>query len=160
LTIKRIIDRCAARVSQVPDVGQVHTRLRWAVLFDDVFERFFDEPTQSYRAWQFTRTSFQYLSEANLPGVHSGKEHQILLRGILGSRDETATEETFQALVDEVAAKLLPLDGERRVNLGDGLYLTSAPDCPIIDVRQFSESVYCHYAEIRFTAEESLGGCG
>lgn len=137
---------CAAVKSvleSVPGVGAVYDYLRWTT--DPVAYQSLFASGGEVRFWTISRASVQDVRRYT---EQVDEVHTVVLRGYLALDDASASEKSFQDLVDSVRAAL-----REDYTLG-GVACNSGPEMhTTIEHRQFGE-VLCHYCEISFPVRE------
>lgn len=130
----------------ITDIGQVHTYLRHLTnqkKFLDLFQVTISGQKQ-IRGWTITRNGIPRNERIYGAGGWHELQHLFVIRGFLGLEDGTATEQTFQALVDTVVEKL-----DNAITLNNTV--REAGPATVIEIghREFGE-VLCHYTEIHY----------
>jgi hypothetical protein len=142
-----------AILSGVTNIGKVYDYERWASdwsTFIGFFKTTISDVDQ-IRGWEIGRRS--YAEKKVVIGVGSSSHegtHVFIIRGYLGVNDASATEKTFNALIEAVAAAFRTnktLNGTAK----DHDYIQAE----VIDARMFG-GVLCHYSELSLTVYERI----
>lgn len=132
----------------VADIGQVHDFVRWAKDFPDFFTLFkVTSPISQIRAWDISRTRTTEVAESSRTNVQT---HTFRIRGFLSLVDSTATEKTFQKLVEDVATAF------RNKPTLDGVALNVSPLQRDSVTHVMIGDVLCHIAELSLSVEEEV----
>lgn len=103
-TYRALGDWLTAQLATIPQIGLVHPYERRAVE-PDLASGVFGDP-QALRAWTLTRES---IGNERAPGLETRGQERLVLRGYLSVDDLQASELVFQALLEDVAARLRPV---------------------------------------------------
>lgn len=132
----------------IPDIGRVHDYDRWEIDWDEFLTLFKATVggTDQIRGW----TVHVQSDGSSYPGTNNvGQfEHLFLLRGYLGLQDSSATEKTFDDLVEAVQQAFMG-----NYTLNGSAMNTDPPQIVLKEVRQLSD-VLVHYAEIQLRVKE------
>jgi len=137
-------------MESVPGVGAVYDYLRWTA-DPATYEALFVSGGH-VRFWTISRAS---VDDARRYTEQVDEVHTVVLRGYLGLDDASASEKTFQDLVDSVRAAL-----RENYTLGGAAWNSGPEMHTAVEHRQFGD-VLCHYCEITFPVRERkdrLGG--
>jgi hypothetical protein len=130
-------------LAAVTDIGKVYDYERWAAdwaTFINLFKTTISG-TPQIRGWEIGRRA---VKEDNMPV----RSHIYVIRGYMGINDAAATEKTFNALIEAIAAKFR--DGQPLSGAALGHDFIQAE---LIDARMFG-AVLCHYCELSLTVYE------
>ncbi len=163
---KEIGDAIAAEVSAVTNVGRLHKYQRWAPDLGRYIEHFkWDAPDgkDQIRGWLLTRESAReelgsFASSAPggfVPAGINRRVHTFLLFGLMSLQDKTASETTFQDLIEDVCDRFRTNSALTLGGAVASLERITPPQVDRIDLRVFG-SVLCHTAEIRIQAIERI----
>lgn len=149
-----IRDEIVTILKTVTGIGRVNEFARHTTFLDEVFSRYIKNGKLNY--WEVTRTQadqrIRAVQNANGNEPLFFDTHQVMISGFLSLNDDLKTENTFQALVDNVVAKF------RVTNLLNGkVILPRFAQVPTIGHRKLT-SILVHFAEITFEAIEPVGG--
>lgn len=140
-----------AAVEGVTDIGVVHDYRRFWTRDDD-FQRLYATTIggkRQIRGWDITRMAVPTNERQGAGGLHI-ITHQFMIRGYLSVEDASATEKTFQALVDAVVQAL-----DEDVTLSGSARGLNPAVATTIDMGAIGK-VLCHYAEIEFSVAETV----
>lgn len=146
-----LLAQIKSAVEGVTGIGVVRDYLRWwsdKKDFLDLFRTTIGGQAQ-IRGWTITRDGIPFNERYAQGGKHR-VTHMFVIRGVLGLQDGTATEKTFQALVDSVVDAL-----DDAVTLGGNVRSAGPATAAAITHRGFGE-VLCHYCEIQFPVTEHV----
>lgn len=135
-------------LNSVTDIGVVHDYERWSKDWNTILSLFQPSGKAYIRGWMITRraTSEQVITQG--PGGTNQRDHSFVIKGVFGLKDDTASEKTFQDLLESICTALR---GNPTLN-GSALGC-EPPQVLSVDIRMFSQ-VLCHYAEIELKASE------
>lgn len=148
-TYATIRDALVTQITAVSNAGNVYAYERLVADWSN-FQALFTATIggqKQVRGWWVTRERIEAVPDAM--GT-TARTYVFVVRGVLGVHDSTATEETFQDLVDAVMAAI---DAHR--DDGDSAvrdYSVGPTLARVIEARQFG-SVLCHYAELEVRVE-------
>lgn len=133
-------------LSAVTNIGVVHDYERWATDWDTFIGLFKTTigTTPQIRGWEIRQTRVTETDESPLARAYK-------IKGYLGVSDATATEKTFVALIEAIAAKFRAdqmLGTKGAPVLGHDFIQVE-----LIEERMFG-SVLCHYCELALTCYE------
>ncbi len=142
-----------AILNGLTDIGKVYDYERWAAdwnVFINLFKATVGGVDQ-IRGWEISRRSVK--EEKIVLGIGASTNeitHGFLIRGYMGINDASATEKTFNALIEAIAAVFR---SNKKLN-------NTARDhdfiqAEVIDTRMFG-GVLCHYAELSLTAYQRI----
>jgi hypothetical protein len=144
-----IIGAIQTKMSTISGIGTVHDYERWAISWQRFLELYAwtdpDTGERSIRGWTLSRratTEDRETSASNLT------RHQIFCRGIMGLEDSSASEKTFQNLIESVRESFRP-----ELYLTDTAFVESPVEVRTVEVRMIG-NVLCHYAELVFNVAE------
>ena len=148
MSVAAIRTQVKAILQGVANIGQVHDYDRWEIDWDDFLVLFKSTigGTDQIRGWTIHSQS----EVSSYPGTNNvGQfEHLFLLRGYMSLKDASATEKTFDDLVEAVQKAFL---GNYTLN---GSAMNAEPSQVVVkEVRQLSD-VIVHYAEIQLRVRE------
>ncbi len=131
----------------VTDIGKVHDYERWTAdwsQFLNLFKANIGGKDQ-IRGWEILRKS---APAEYIDNVEEMTKHLFIVRGYMGVQDASATEKTFNVLIEAVRAKF-------RFNFTlDGLCELAGPvSVDLVEVRSFGGTL-CHYCELSLPAQE------
>lgn len=142
-----------AKLLTITDIGQVHDYYRWskeAGKFLTMFSTTIGGVPQ-IRGWEITRVS--------APEHKRGafwRHHQFRIAGYMGLRDATATDKTFQTIIENICETFRVASGGATWDYRNGDSPdNSAAQVNMIDVREFG-AVLCHYADITLSVTERI----
>jgi hypothetical protein len=145
-------------LSGVSGTGIIHDYNRWAVDWGKFINFFKVEATGIINGAMITRKTRKTF-ELALDNV-TIRLHEIVIRQVMGLKDDVASEITFQQLVDDICDGLEAHDTLNGTcltisDIGEGQSLSgcSGPQAEVIENRVFG-NVLCHYAEIHIYAQE------
>jgi len=139
-------------VSAVTNIGKVYDYERWATGWD-VFINLFKTTiagVDQIRGWEISRRACPESGtgpEATISQTDRG--HDFLIRGYMGIKDADATEKTFNALIESIAAAF-----RADLTLGGAASEHDFIQVEIIEARTFAGTL-CHYAELGLIVHES-----
>jgi hypothetical protein len=133
-------------VSNVTDIGKVYDYERWAKDWD-VFINFFKATVNGVgqiRGWEIGR------KPPITEDYSCTKKHTYFIRGYMAVKDSSATEKTFNALIESIAAAFRAVKDLNNSAMGHDLIQVEA-----LDTRMFG-SVLCHFTELTLTVYENI----
>lgn len=149
-----IIADIKAKLSALPNIGQVHDYYRWnkeSAAFLSLFAYTASGGSQQIRGWEFTRSA----APEHKRGAFF-KHHRFKITGFMSLKDSDATDKTFQQLVDNICETFRVTASGAAWDYRDGDNAeNSAAQADVIEVRTFG-SVLCHYAEINLSVTERI----
>lgn len=141
----------------VTGIGRVYDYLRWATDWTTILSLFKPAGQDKINAWMITRkaTGERWGTIARLEDVHS-----FMIIGVYSHDDQSASEKTFQDLIDAIQAKFRDYEDL------NGTCLTTAPQSGdysdkagiqvlTVEIRMFG-GVLCHYCELGLGVEEEI----
>ncbi len=143
--IKSILEN----VSGIGTIHEFHRYTRMPEGFKEYFTKLVDWEKRQLNTWLITRDSFSQTT-VGMPIGQEMRSHTFVIRGYMGIKDSTGSEETFQDLVDEIVNAL-----EARVKLGipDVVEYAYPVSVPTIGHSMFGVAP-CHYCEIHLRVDE------
>lgn len=145
-----LLAQIKSAVEGVSNIGVVRDYVRsWSSdrEFLDLFQTTVGS-TDQIRGWTITRDAVQNVRYTT--GGQHQVQHLFVIRGYLGMQDGTATEKTFQALIDLVVDAL-----DDKITLSNNVRTSGPVTVPTIAHAEFG-TVTCHYAEIHFPVTEHV----
>jgi hypothetical protein len=132
----------------VTDIGVVHDYERWAIDWNTILAQFKPAGKDYIRGWMITRqASPERVIEPGAGGLND-RTHRFLIKGIASLKDDAATEQIFQDLVESVCQIL-----RANPDLNGSAVESDPPQVLTVEMRMFSQ-VLCHYAEIELKVTE------
>ena len=133
----------------IDNIGKVHDYERWAIKYSKILSFFRESDLSPILAWTISRTSSR---EDELSAGSHERVHTFTIRGYRSLKDSTATEKTFQGLVEDICdvfrpAELITLDGT--------CFYIKPMQVVRVEQVMFVE-VLCHYAELTVNVYENL----
>ncbi len=132
----------------VADIGQIHDYDRWEIDWDRFLSLFKATVggTDQIRGWTIHAQS----GELTYPGTNNvGElEHLFLIRGYLSLKDSSATEKTFDDLVEAAQKAFMG-----NTTLNGSATLAEPPRVMLKEARQLSD-ILVHYAELQLRVRE------
>lgn len=148
MSVAGIRAQIKAILQGVANVGQIHDYDRWEIDWDDFLTLFKSTigGTDQIRGWTIHVQS----DGSSYPGTNNvGQfEHLFLLRGYVGLKDASATEKTFDDLVEAVQKAFMG-----NYTLNGSAMNAEPPQVLVKEIRQLSD-VLVHYAEIQLRVRE------
>ena len=138
-----IRDAIKTQVSAVSGIGQVHAYERYSADWSSYFNLF--GGTNQILGWWVT---WDGIPESGIDGERMGpvsETYRYTVHGMMGLKDSTATEQSFDELIETVVKELRDQRDYGSTNVID--YSTRVT-VPVIETRQYG-SVFAHYTEIR-----------
>ena len=135
-------------LSGVTDIGKVYDYERWAANWE-TFINFFKATISNVdqiRGWEIGR------KPPITEDYSCTKKHTYFIRGYMAVKDSLATEKTFNALIESIAAAFRAVKDLDNSALGHDLIQVEA-----LDTRMFG-SVLCHFTELTLTVYEHIAG--
>lgn len=146
-----IRDDIKNRLTAVPNCGKVHGYSRLALNPAKYLEHFLDRPSGRIKGWEITRAG----ASEHIAGAVF-RHHRFVLRGFLGFQDESASDEIFQQLIEEVCAAFRTAAPGAAWLFRDGDNDEAGPaQVQLIEERMFGQ-VLCHYCEIQLSVTERI----
>lgn len=136
-------DSIKAQVAGISGIGQVHDYERYSADWSSYFTLF--GGTNQILGWWIT---WDGIPESGVDGERMGsvaETYRYTVHGIMGLKDSTASEETFDDLIEAVVAKLR---NQRDYGSANVIDYSTRVSVPVIETRQYG-SVLAHYTEIR-----------
>jgi hypothetical protein len=150
MSLDSIIQATATILGTVPNVGNVYSYRRWAA-DEATFKKLFTTGSQIL-VWTITRESTEISDEEE----SSHDFHAIVIRGWMGTKDEDATERTFQSLVESVRSAF-----QTNRTLFDGTSYNAEFSDRVrarkVDYVKYGEYL-CHYAELELKVTDVVAG--
>lgn len=157
--VNDVIDVVVGEISAIPDIGNVHGRLRWAGSTDDYLDRFqFIDSTgvKQIRGWMIspaesTPVRGSFGDFGHLGGIQ--RTITLTVTGGMSFKDDADTERTWWDLVEIVTNTLdrqreLPLPSTTKVQIyGIG------PTVVRLNQHRLFGNILCHYTEIDVPVE-------
>ena len=144
-----IIGSIQNTMSQITGIGSVHDFERWAISWQKFLQLYaWTDPNTNettIRGWTLSRIS---TAEDRQTTASNLAHHEILCRGIMGLDDDSASEKTFQNLIEEIRLTFRP-----ELYLTSNAYIESPVEVRTVEVRIVGD-VLCHYAELIFRVAE------
>jgi len=139
-------------LNAVTDIGKVYDYERWAAdwaTFINLFKTTIDDVDQ-IRGWEIGRTAALESGTGEDASIgQTDRSHRFLIRGYMAVNDASATEKTFNSLIESIA------DAFRgNLTLDDSAQDHDFIQGEVIDHRLFG-GVLCHYAELSLTVHEA-----
>ncbi len=148
MSVAGIRAQIKATLQGVADIGQVHDYDRWEINWDGFLTLFKATVggVDQIRGWTIHSQS----DASGYPGTNNvGQfEHLFLLRGYLGLKDSSATEKTFDDLVEAVQKAFMG-----NYTLNGSAMNAEPPQIMVKEARQMSDMLV-HYAEIQLRVKE------
>jgi len=141
-------------LNAVTNIGKVYDYERWAAdwtTFINLFKATIGAVDQ-IRGWEIGRRNAPQIDHAY--GVVY-VPHQFVIRGFMSVNDASATEKTFNALIEAIQTAFRTkdtLNGTCETTRYDG---RASIQVDIIEMRSFG-SILCHYAELSLFAKERI----
>jgi len=138
-------------LSSVSEIGIVYDYERWAADWTSFINLFKStiRGIDQIRGWEISRRAAPesgVTAEATIG--QTDKQHIFLIRGYMGLNDATATEKTFNSLLEAISDAFRPL-----LTLNGAALDHDFIQAEIIESRMFG-GVLCHYAELSLTVHE------
>ena len=145
MSLETIRQAVANMLAEVDGIGVIHQYQRFAAEAPAFLAFFQPVPDGPINGWVITRV--RTVTET-ASSTHEVRRHDFAIRGYYGLQDASASELTFQALVESICAKF------REDQTLEGTAQFSEPvQVELVDLRMFG-GVLCHVAELKLTAEE------
>lgn len=143
MSLSAIRDRIKTILQGVTGIGVVHDYERWDANWTEMLAHY--KSSGVLNGWAITRrgTSEDW---DNMPVVE--RYHNFEISGIYSLSDATASEKTFQNLVDAVAAAL-----RNDQTLGGACIVAGPVNVEAVEPRMFG-SVLCHYCLIKLPVHD------
>jgi len=146
-----IRDDIKARLEALADIGVVHGYSRMATDWKQYILRFKDPASDRIKGWEITRKGF-----ADRYRGPTLRQHTFVLNGFLGLKDEDATDEIFQQMVETVCDAFLEAPAGASWQFKNAAEPEQAPaQAPLITERLFGP-VLCHTCEIHLSVTERI----
>ena len=140
-------------LSGVTDIGKTYDYERWAADWG-TFINFFKTTiggVDQVRGWEIGRRSAtEKKIVIGIGAASQEKTHVFVIRGFLGVNDASATEKTFNALIEAIA-KAFRTNKTLNGTATNHDYIQAE----VIDTRMFG-GVLCHHAELTLTVYERI----
>jgi len=132
----------------ISNVGQVHDYKRYTHSWDDYKDLFVEN--SKVNTWEIVRESFESFVEAS--NNVNRTRHNFTIRGFYSVQDKTASEKTFQDIVEDIR---VTFRNKPKLNNKAELVFFS-PDRPFSGVFRYDYlgAVLCHIVEINLTIQE------
>jgi len=160
MSLADIREQIRVILAGVSGIGVGHDYDRWAVDWGKFLNLFREESTGKINGYMISRK--KRITRAVGLNNDNFRTHHIVLRFIMGLKDEDASEIVFQKLIDDVCDALEAKDTLNGtcftisdVGTGDTPDGIAGPQADVIDNRIFG-SVLCHYAEINIYPQEDI----
>lgn len=148
-----ILTDIKTKMESITDIGKVYDYERYSTdmaTFINLFKVVISGVEQ-IRGWEISR----FAVTEHKTGAYF-RHHKFRISGYMGLKDSTATDKTFQQLVDAVSDKFRNSQGGSSWDYKDGDNPQNSPvQVPVIDVRTFG-SVLCHHSEIILSVTERI----
>lgn len=140
-------------LSNVADVGKVYDYERWSADWNNFINLFkiTISSIDQVRGWEIGRKAVK--EEKTIIGPVSGgneRVHTFFIKGYMSVKDATATEKTFNALIESIASAF-----RSNLRLNNSAQSHDYVQCEIIETRMFG-GVHCHYAELTLIVTELI----
>jgi len=140
-------------LSAVTNIGKVYDYERWAAdwtTFINLFKTTI-ATVEQIRGWEISRRSVGEKQAIIKMGSQAHEDdHTYVIRGYMGVNDASATEKTFNALIESVRTAF-----RDNKNLNGTCERQGRIQASIIEFRLFG-GVLCHYAELTLTVYERI----
>jgi hypothetical protein len=159
MSYSAIVTDIKAKLTEIADIGLVHTYSRWSNdmnKFLALFSRDLGNGKKEIRGWEMTRVAAPEKKDGNT----FLRIHRIKLSGYMGLQDAEGTELIFQGLVEEISDKFRtaePADGDAAPwwYMDGPNSRNSCVQVETIDSRMYG-AVLCHHADIYITVTERI----
>lgn len=145
MALSDILAQIVAVIEGVSDAENVYDYDRFTNHWN-AFKTRFQDSSNRIHGWTVSRTKTPAVRSA-MPIVM--RHHTFTIRGVMGLKDEDATEKTFQNLVEDLQDAF-----EDQYRLG-GYAENSGPlQVEVVENRMFCNKVLCHYARLTYEVKE------